>query len=126
MLISELQELIYDTELFYDQLVEYGQPEPTYDIKSPENYVSGCQSSVWVLILDNKILVDSDAMMVRGIARVIVDFAEHNVDISFKDFHIIAKPLTTQRQRGMQSIINKIRELRGIKVVVPSQQNITK
>jgi sulfur transfer protein SufE len=107
MLISELQELIYDTELFYDQLVEYGQPEPTYDIKSPENYVSGCQSSVWVLIQDNKILVD-------------------NVDISFKDFHIIAKPLTTQRQRGMQSIINKIRELRGIKVVVPSQQNITK
>ena len=126
MLISELQELIYDTELFYDQLVEYGQDDPTYDIRTPENYVSGCQSSVWVALIENELLIDSDAVMVRGVARVIVDFAENNQDIAFKDFHVIAKPLTTQRQRGMQSIINKIRELRGVKVVVPSQQNITK
>jgi len=122
MLLESLQELIHDTELFYDQLIEIGSPDPEQDIRQQEYFVPGCQSSVWIKEEANNILVDSDAYLVRGIARVLVEFANNNDEISMSDFHSITKPLTIQRQRGMQAIINKLREFKGYKLVIPSQQ----
>jgi len=122
MLLETLQELVHDSELFYDQLLEIGTPDPEYNIREQTFYTPGCQSNVWIKQDGDNILVDSDAYLVRGIARVLVDYANNNDKISMSDFHSIARPLTVQRQRGMQAIINKIREFKGYEVVIPSQQ----
>lgn len=115
MLLNELQDLVFEPELFYDHLIKIGSPEPEYDIRTPDNYTPGCQSSVWVFKdNDDNILVDADSYLVRGIARVIADFEKHNGTVVMGDFRSITKPLTVQRQRGMQSIINKVRVIRGI------------
>ena len=122
MLLESLQELVHDREIFYEELLEIGSTEPAYNIREQKYFIPGCQSSVWMKQEADNILVDSDAYLVRGIARVLVDYANNNDEISMSDFHSITKPLTVQRQRGMQAIINKLREFKGYKLVIPSQQ----
>lgn len=113
MFLSSLEELIHDSEMFYDLLMEIGTKPCMVDIRKTENFISGCQSQVWIAVVNNRIVVDADAIMVRGIARVISDYAKQHDDIKFSDFHKITKPLTMQRQRGMQAIINRIRVLKS-------------
>ena len=113
MFLSSLEELTHDSELFYDFLMEIGSKPCKVDIRKVENFISGCQSQVWIAVVNDKIVVDADAIMVRGIARVISNYAKQHDDIKFSDFHKITKPLTMQRQRGMQAIINRIRVLKN-------------
>ena len=50
--------------------------------------------------------------MVKGIAKLVAEVATPDPSaIRFGDFHSITKNLTVQRQKGMQSIINRIRVL---------------
>ena len=39
MLLETLQELVHDSELFYDQLLEIGTPEPEYNIREQAFYI---------------------------------------------------------------------------------------
>jgi len=114
-LLKTLKGLSHDHELFYDYLIEIGQDlEDLSDIRTPDNYVDGCQSAVWVTVKDNNYVVDSDAFIVKGVAKVITEEANSMTNtetLSLKHFSDVTKFLTVQRQRGMQSIINRIREL---------------
>ena len=116
-LLEELQSVTHDQEMFYDMLLEIGgDMTDTSDIKTNENYVSGCQSAVWITadkvngVWDIK--TDSDAFMVKGIAKLVAEVATPDPSaIRFGDFHSITRNLTVQRQKGMQAIINKIIQL---------------
>jgi|TARA_R110000772_G_scaffold224829_1_gene335481 sulfur transfer protein SufE len=116
-LLEQLSSVSHDQEMFYDMLLEIGgDMTDTTDIRTNANYVSGCQSSVWVTaeklngVWDIK--TDSDAFMVKGVAKLVAEVATPDPSaIRFGDFHIISKNLTVQRQKGMQAIINKIIEL---------------
>ncbi len=117
VLLEQLQSVVHDQELFYDMLLEIGgDTDDVSHIRTSENYVSGCQSAVWV-VADKQngrwnIVTDSDAFMVKGIAKVVAEVAKGNPSkVSFGDFHSITKNLTVQRQKGMQAIINRIRQL---------------
>ena len=116
-LLEELQSVSHDQELFYDMLLEIGgDMTDNPDIKNNENYVSGCQSAVWITAekVDGvwDIQTDSDAFMVKGIARLVAEVAKPDPSaIRFGDFHSVTKNLTVQRQKGMQAIINKIIQL---------------
>lgn len=120
-LLEQLQSVAHDQELFYDMLLEIGgDMEDVSYIRTNENYVSGCQSAVWITA--NKvngvwdIKTDSDAFMVKGIAKLVAEVAKPDPGaIRFGDFHSITKNLTVQRQRGMQAIINRIRQLTEVK-----------
>tara|TARA_B100000927_G_C16322154_1_gene411801 strand:- start:196 stop:567 length:372 start_codon:yes stop_codon:yes gene_type:complete len=117
VLLEQLQSVAHDQELFYDMLLEIGgDMEDLSSIRVSENYVSGCQSSVWVTaekvegVWDIK--TDSDAFMVKGIAKLVAEVAKTDPSaLRFGDFHSITKNLTVQRQKGMQAIINRIRQL---------------
>ena len=115
VLLEQLQSVAHDQELFYDVLLEIGgDMEDVSHIRTSDNYVSGCQSAVWVVAEKQNgrwnIVTDSDAFMVKGIARVVAEVAKSNPSkVSFGDFHSITKNLTVQRQKGMQAIINRIR-----------------
>lgn len=114
-LLESLKGLSHDSELFYDYIIELGQDlDDLSEIRTPENFVDGCQSAVWVALVDNKFVVDSDAFIVKGVAKIISEEAnsmKNPADLSLNAFSSITKFLTTQRQRGMQAIINKIREI---------------
>ena len=117
VLLEQLQSVAHDQELFYDMLLEIGgDMEDLSDIRTNENYVRGCQSAVWITA--NKvdgvwdIKTDSDAFMVKGIAKLVAEVAIPDPSaIRFGDFHSVTKNLTVQRQKGMQAIINRIRLL---------------
>lgn len=116
-LLEQLQSVSHDQEMFYDILLEIGgDMDDGTSIRTNENYVSGCQSAVWVTaekvndVWD--IQTDSDAFMVKGIAKLVAEVATPNPSaIRFGDFHSITQNLTVQRQKGMQAIINKIIQL---------------
>ena len=116
-LLEQLKSVSHDQEMFYDILLEIGgDMDDVSNIRTNENYVSGCQSAVWITA--NKvdgvwdIKTDSDAFIVKGIARLVAEVATPNPSaIRFGDFHTITQNLTVQRQKGMQAIINKIIQL---------------
>ena len=116
-LLEQLESVAHDQELFYDLLLEIGgDMEDISDIRTTENYVSGCQSAVWITVKKDNgvwyIQTDSDAFMVKGIAKLVAEVATPDPNaIRFGDFHSITRNLTVQRQRGMQAIINRIRLL---------------
>lgn len=116
-LLEQLQSVSHDQEMFYDILLEIGgDMDDSNNIRTNENYVSGCQSAVWVTAEKVKgvwdIQTDSDAFMVKGIAKLVAEVATPDPSaIRFGDFHSITHNLTIQRQKGMQAIINKIIQL---------------
>ena len=90
------------------------------ELRIPENEISGCQSRVWVLGEQVNgqwnFAIDSDAYIVKGIGKLLCTTfngckTQDVLDIKFHDFKPIAGLLTTQRQRGIQSVINSIHYL---------------
>jgi sulfur transfer protein SufE len=79
--------------------------------------VDGCQSSLW-LWSNNKdnvwqFDVISDAHMVQGLGQIISDTytgmtTNEVLETKFNAFVPLARLLTTQRQRGLQSVINHV------------------
>ena len=126
-MISDLQtELDSLTELnseyLFDYLLEQGQSMPALpiELKTYKNEVQGCQSRVWMVAEQTgnvwNFAIDSDAFIVKGIARL-VSLAcngcttEQIKELKFQNFHSIAKFLTTQRQQGLQAMINRVHSL---------------
>jgi len=125
--ISDLQtELDSLTELtseyLFDYLLEQGQsvqPLPI-DFKTYKNEVQGCQSRVWMVAEQTgdvwNFAIDSDAFMVRGIGKLLTmacngSTTEQILELKFANFHSIAKFLTTQRQQGLQAMINRVHSM---------------
>jgi cysteine desulfuration protein SufE len=116
-LVNELE----DSGLLYQCLLDYGKNINTNTaIRVKENYVNGCQSQVWITgTCKNDVWIfkfDSDALIVKGVGQIVLDtFNNLNTNeiqsITFHQFKPIAVTLSTQRQRGLQAIINKIHNI---------------
>lgn len=111
-----------NSEYLFDYLLEQGQSMPSLPIefKTYKNEVQGCQSRVWLVAEQTgdtwNFAIDSDAFIVKGIARLITlacngSTTEQILELKFQNFHSIAKFLTTQRQQGLQAIINRVHSL---------------
>ena len=111
---------VLDVEYFYDHLLDLSnerEPKTNEDFRKSENFVDGCQSSLW-LWSNNKdnvwqFDVISDAHMVQGLGQIVIDTfsgmtSSEVLDTKFINFQPLARLLTTQRQRGLQSVINHI------------------
>ena len=111
---------VLDVEYFYDHLLDLSnerEPKTNEDFKKSENFVDGCQSSLWLWSnnKDNVWQFDvlSDAHMVQGLGQIISDAytgmtTDEVLETKFNAFVPLARLLTTQRQRGLQSVINHI------------------
>jgi cysteine desulfuration protein SufE len=102
----------------YDFLLELGQEaEPFPDeLRTLDHFVNGCQSQVWIVGFENSgklsFIGDSDSFMVRGIIFVVCDIVNDMDDptqVDWEMFKPLTKYFTTQRQRGIQAIINRVR-----------------
>lgn len=118
--LENLTEL--NSEYLFDYLLEQGQSMPSLPIefKTYKNEVQGCQSRVWLVAEQTgntwNFAIDSDAFIVKGIARLITlacngCTTEQILELKFQNFHNIAKFLTTQRQQGLQAIINRVHSI---------------
>ena len=115
---TDLFKELNDRDFLYQSLLDYGKSIPdNISIRTKENYINGCQSQVWVVgsITDNRwtFTLDSDAIMVKGIGKIVLDTyndltTEEILSITFHHFKSLTILLSTQRQRGLQAIINKI------------------
>lgn len=116
-MVSELE----DSGLLYQSLLDFGKNITTNTaIRVKENYVNGCQSQVWITGTCKKDIwifnFDSDALIVKGVGQIVLDTFNNLTTneiqlLTFHQFKPIAATLTTQRQRGLQSIINKIHNI---------------
>lgn len=124
---SHLQQYIEDAELldssqFYDYILQLGREAPSLENweRTRQSKVVGCQSQVWIKSIPTegrcRFKIDSDSLMVKGVAFIVSEaFKDTYVDevqeIKFEDFKPLAAKLTYQRQRGLQSMINKIHSM---------------
>jgi cysteine desulfuration protein SufE len=73
-------EFLDDWEDRYAYIIDLGKQLPAFpdDERVENNYVHGCQSQVWLIHLFDEdsgklyLLIDSDAMIVRGLAAIIL------------------------------------------------------
>lgn len=110
-----------EQEAIYDYLMEAGsQGDFPEHLKTNENFVNGCQSQVWIFGYRDqgklRFVGTSDSFMVRGIVYLIChicnELNERELDdVNWQMFSPLGKHFSTQRRKGMQSIINKIRAI---------------
>lgn len=122
--IEETFEFLEDWEDRYGYVIDLGKKAPTLpeQYRIEENYIHGCQSQVWfVYSYDAKnnrllVLVDSDAMIVRGLAAVVMtafngkspqEIADFDMELLFDKLDLL-KHLSPTRGNGLRSMVQKI------------------
>jgi cysteine desulfuration protein SufE len=125
--IEENLSYLDDWEDRYRYIIELGQALPPLapEERNPANKVNGCVSQVWLVSEasrqdGNAVLTyrgESDAMIVRGLAAILValysgrpakDIAETDA-IALFDRLGLREHLSTQRSNGLVAMVNRIR-----------------
>ena len=110
-----------DTNDLYEFLMELGsQGSFPPELMKPRHFVDGCQSQVWVVGFEEdrgiKYFGTSDSFIVRGIVYIVCDVVselspEEISKLNYEYFEPFGRFFTHQRRRGMQAIINKIKQI---------------
>lgn len=128
-LSARKQQLLEDFELLenweekYDYLIELGMdlPEMPPELKTEQNLVRGCQSSVWfdIRCKDHKIIfeADSDSLIVKGIVAVVNQLFNEQpaedvlkADLSFFEEVGLWQHLSAQRGNGLLAMIAHLKK----------------
>jgi len=121
--LAEDFELLENWEEKFDYLIELGQelPEMPEALKTEQNLVRGCQSSVWFDIHceEGKIVfsADSDSLIVKGIVAVVGELFNNQTaedvltaDLSFFEELGLWKHLSAQRGNGLMAMIAHLKK----------------
>lgn len=120
-------ELLDDWEERYAYIIDLGKQLPEFpdDERVEENYVHGCQSQVWLIHHFDEdsgrlyLLIDSDAMIVRGLAAIILvalngkaprDLLTTDVDELFEQLDLF-RHISPTRGNGLRAMVGKIRDI---------------
>lgn len=123
--ILEDMAFLEDWESRYQYLIDLGNGLPAMapSLKTPDRLVKGCQSQVW---LDVKIeqgrfrlLLDSDALIVKGLLALVLSAFNNQTAQSILDFDIsnyfdrldLYNHLSPTRGNGLKAVIAKIQAL---------------
>jgi len=122
--ILEGFELLDDWEERYAYIIDLGKQLPAFpeEERKEENYVHGCQSQVWLIHHRDPetgrlyLLIDSDAMIVRGLAAIILaalnardpkDLLAVDVDDLFSQLDLM-RHISPTRGNGLRAMVGKI------------------
>lgn len=125
-------EFLDDWEERYAFIIDLGKQLPAFpdDARIEENYVHGCQSQVWVISHFQEdsgklyLLIDSDAMIVRGLAAMIMialngktprDLLATDIDELFEQLDLF-RHISPTRGNGLRSMVGKIRDIAAAEV----------
>ena len=124
-------ELLEDWEDRYAFIIDLGKQLPPFPDaqRTEKNYVHGCQSQVWLIHHYDKesgkllLLIDSDAIIVRGLAAIILlafnkltptDLLATDIDKLFERLDLF-RHISPTRGNGLRSMISKIRNIAAAK-----------
>jgi len=124
--IKDSFEFLDDWEDRYGYIIDLGKKAPSIseDYRINENYIHGCQSQVWFIHYYDQdegrlyVLVDSDAMIVKGLAAVVMsafnyqspaDIAQFNMENLFEELELL-RHLSPTRGNGLRAMVQKIQE----------------
>lgn len=119
-------EFLDDWEERYAFIIDLGKQLPSFpdDARIEENYVHGCQSQVWLIHHYDEdsgklfLLIDSDAMIVRGLAAIILvalngktprDLLATDIDELFEKLDLF-RHISPTRGNGLRAMVGKIRD----------------
>ncbi|TVP61707.1 MAG: SufE family protein [Halomonadaceae bacterium] len=125
--ILEGFELLDDWEERYAYIIDLGRKLPPFpeEQRLEQNYVHGCQSQVWLIHQRDPdsgklyLLIDSDAMIVRGLAAIILaalnakqpqELLAVDVDQLFKELDLM-RHISPTRGNGLRSMVGKIQNI---------------
>ena len=120
-------EFLDDWEERYAFIIDLGKELPAFpdDERREENYVHGCQSQVWLIHhYDDDtgklyLLIDSDAIIVRGLAAIILvalngktprDLLATDIDELFEQLDLF-RHISPTRGNGLRAMVGKIRDI---------------
>tara|TARA_B100001113_G_C21012082_1_gene579765 strand:- start:478 stop:843 length:366 start_codon:yes stop_codon:yes gene_type:complete len=115
-------DLAYLNELeandFYEAIMELPDNQIVYDIRIDNNLVHGCQSKVWLALIEDKIVFDSDSMFVKGLITAVtsqLESIEEMMNVSVKDYeYITLDKITYQRIKGIDAFLTRLNALATI------------
>lgn len=125
--VTEDFEFLDDWEERYAYIIDMGKQLPEFpdDERREGNYVHGCQSQVWLThYLDEAsgklyLLIDSDAMIVRGLAAIILialngreprELLTTDIDELFEQLDLF-RHISPTRGNGLRAMVGKIRDI---------------
>ncbi|HUH37576.1 MAG TPA: SufE family protein [Spongiibacteraceae bacterium] len=131
MTLASTDEILEDLEFFdnweerYRYIIDLGKALPAMDpsLQTPDRLVKGCQSQVWMDVRQNQgrlhFIVDSDAIIVRGLLALILAAYDNRTPAQIRDFDIDAyfqrldleRHLSPTRGNGLRAIVAKIRAI---------------
>jgi len=120
-------EFLDDWEERYAYIIDLGKQLPSFpeDARTEENYVHGCQSQVWLIHHYDEasgklyLLIDSDAMIVRGLAAIILvalngksprELLTTDIDELFEQLDLF-RHISPTRGNGLRAMVGKIRDI---------------
>jgi len=120
-------EFLDDWEERYAYIIDLGKKLPAFpdEEKKEENYVHGCQSQVWLIHHCDPetgklyLLIDSDAMIVRGLAAIIMaaynarkpgELLQVDIEKIFEDLDLM-RHISPTRGNGLRSMVGKIQNI---------------
>ena len=120
-------EFLDDWEERYAYIIDLGKQLPGFpdDERVEENYVHGCQSQVWLIHRYDEdsgklfLLIDSDAMIVRGLAAIILvalngktprELLATDIDELFEQLDLF-RHISPPRGNGLRAMVGKIRDI---------------
>ena len=126
-------EFLDDWEERYAYIVDLGKQLPAFpdDARIEENYVHGCQSQVWLIHHYDEdsgklfLLIDSDAIIVRGLAAIILvalngktprDLLATDIDELFEQLDLF-RHISPTRGNGLRAMVGKIRDIAATEAV---------
>lgn len=123
--ILEDLEFFDDWEDRYKYIIDLGKSlqDMGESLHTPDRLVKGCQSSVWLEVLPEgdhlRFLVDSDAVIVRGLLALVMaayngktaaEISAFDIDGYFQKLDL-ERHLSPTRGNGLRSIVAKIRAI---------------
>ena len=126
-------EFLDDWEERYAYIVDLGKQLPAFpdEARIEENYVHGCQSQVWLIHHYDEdsgklfLLIDSDAIIVRGLAAIILvalngktprDLLATDIDELFEQLDLF-RHISPTRGNGRRAMVGKIRDIAATEAV---------
>ena len=120
-------EFLDDWEERYAYIIDLGKKLPEFpdEEKKEENYVHGCQSQVWLIHHQDPetgrlyLLIDSDAMIVRGLAAIIMaaynarkpgELLQVDIEKIFDELDLM-RHISPTRGNGLRSMVGKIQNI---------------
>lgn len=125
--VEENFEFLEDWEDRYGYVIELGRQPPAIPatLRTEDNQIFGCQSQVWYLAAkdpetgDMRILIDSDALIVKGLAAIVMlatnrkpagEVASADIHGLFESLGLLSH-LSPTRGNGLRAMISTVQKI---------------